>query len=93
MLDLNTRLKPNPECPVREIGEGLVILAPSGETTHSLEELGAFIWRELDGRKDLGAVLDSILETYEIDRETARADLLDFGQQLVDARLVTRVDD
>ena len=87
MFDLDTTLTRNPDCPVREIGESYVILAPSGETTHALEDLAAFIWQHLDGQNDLGAVLKAILAEYDIDELTARADLLDFAQQLVETGL------
>jgi hypothetical protein len=73
---------------VRQIGEGLVIMAPEGDTTHSLEEIAAFIWNRIDGTRDLAGVLDTILEAYEVDRDTAEADLLEFCHKMVDAGLL-----
>ena len=88
MFDLTTVLSQNKDCPVREVDEGVVILGPSGDMAHSLEGLGAFIWSELDGSQDLGAVLAVILEEYDIDEDTARTDLLEFADQLAEAGLV-----
>lgn len=88
MADLNTVLSHNPACPVRRIGEGLVIMAPQGETTHSLEDLGAFIWDQIDGSRDLNAVLAAVLDSYEVDPETAQTDLLDFTNQMLEAGLL-----
>ena len=88
MLALKTLLSHNPDCPVREIGDGLVIMAPQGETTHSLDGIGAFIWNEIDGTKDLTAILEAILANYDVDRETAQADLLQFTEEMVAAELL-----
>lgn len=88
MITLDTVLTHNPDCPMRQIGDGLVIMAPEGDTTHSLEEIAAFIWNRIDGTRDLAGVLDTILEAYEVDRPTAEADLLDFCRQMVEARLL-----
>ena len=78
----------NSKCPVRNIGDGLVIMAPSGDTTHSLEEIGAFIWNQLDGKRTLQGVHEAILADYEIDDETARNDLTDFITQMQNAGLI-----
>ena len=88
MLELTTVLKPNEACPVREIGEGLVIMAPEGDLTHSLEDLGAFIWRRFDGKTDLTVILEAVIAEYDADDETARKDLLEFARQLLDAGVV-----
>lgn len=87
-MDFRTIFHPNPGCPVREIGGGLVIMAPDGETTHSLEDLGAFIYKRLDGKRDLEDVLAAILEEYQVDEDQAREDLASFMAQLVEAGLV-----
>ena len=78
----------NHKCPVRNIGDGLVIMAPSGDTTHSLEDIGAFIWNQLDGKRTLKDVLDAILTDYDIDEETAQEDLTSFIAQMQTAGLI-----
>lgn len=88
MNALKTLLIHNPACPVRQIGDGLVIMAAQGEATHSLDGIGAFIWNEMDGSKDLAAILDAILANYDVDRATAEADLLQFTKEMIDAELL-----
>ena len=88
MVALDNILAHNPDCPVREIGDGLIIMAPQGETTHSLENIGAFIWNEIDGTKDLAAILVAILASYDVDKATAEADLLQFTEQMLEAELL-----
>lgn len=87
-MDLKSVFSKNSECPVRSIGDGLVIMAPSGDTTHSLEDIGAFIWNQLDGKHSLQQVLDAILSDYDIDENTAKDDLDSFISQMETAGLV-----
>ncbi len=81
----------NENCPVRKIGEGLVIMAPKGDVTHSLEDLGAFIWQNLDGQRDLNAVLEAITKAYDVDREVAETDLRSFVSELLDSEIVVQM--
>jgi len=78
----------NSKCPVRAIGDGLVIMAPSGDTTHSLEDIGAFIWNQIDGQCTLQDVLKAIIDDYDIDENTAREDLTNFITQMQTAGLI-----
>ena len=87
-MNFDTIFSQNKQCPVREIGEGLVIMAPTGNTTHSLEDLGVFIWNQLDGQRSLQNVLDAILDQYEVEEEQARADLVQFVTQMQDTGLI-----
>ncbi len=81
----------NEACPVREIGDGLVIMAPAGDVTHSLEDIGAFIWHQLDGAMDLAQVLDAITAEYAVERTVAEADLLVFVNELQSANIILQV--
>ncbi len=87
-MNLDSVFTQNSECPVRSIGDGLVIMAPNGETTHSLEDIGAFIWNQIDGQNNLQQILDAILSDYEIDQSTAQEDLHSFINQMKAAGLI-----
>ncbi len=91
MMDMKTILTHNEECPVRTIGKGLVIVSPEGDETHSIEDIGAFIWNRIDGHKALDEILTDILREYEVAQATAAEDLQTFISQLVDAGLVLPV--
>ena len=88
MLAMETVVTRNEECPVREIGQGLVIVAPRGEVTHSLEEIGAFIWKRIDGQKTLKAILEDLLAEYNVAEDTASRDLQSFVNDLLEAELL-----
>ncbi len=87
-MNLESIFIQNSQCPVRPIGDGLVIMAPNGYTTHSLEDLGAFIWNQIDGQKSLRMILEAILTEYDVERETAQADLVSFVSQMQSAELI-----
>ncbi len=81
-MNLKTVFSQNKLCPVRSLGDGQVIMAPSGDTTHSLEDIGVFIWNQLDGQQNLQNVLDAILEEYDVNEDEARTDLLEIIDQM-----------
>lgn len=87
-MDMDTVLAPNEACPVREVGGGLVIMAPAGTATHSLDEVGAFLWRHIDGRHSLAQLVEALLGEYDVTREQAVADVHAFLAQLLEADLV-----
>ena len=87
-IDMDMILAPNEGCPVREVGDGLVIMAPAGTATHSLDEVGAFIWRHFDGRRSLAQVVEALVAEYEVTRQQAVGDVRSFAAQLLEADLV-----
>lgn len=87
-INLSAILVPNENCPVREVGTGLVIMAPAGTATHSLDEVGAFIWRQCDGRRTLAQVVEALIAEYEVEPSQAAGDVQSFLEQLVEADLV-----
>jgi len=82
----------NDSCPTRDIGDGVVIMAPDGSVTHSLDELSAFIWRHLDGQTDLAAISQAIVETYEVEPAAATDDLAEFLASLLQAQVIRQID-
>ena len=67
---------------------GDTVLIPIGQTVIEsnglfvLNELGSFIWDLLPMVESKEEVLEAILEEYEVDRETAEADVNEFFAQL-----------
>lgn len=73
----------------REIA-GEVILVPVGSSVYSanglfaLNETGAFLWKHLPDAKDENELVELVLDEYDIDRESAGADVAEFLQKLRD---------
>ena len=88
MSDLNTVPVPQDGFCIREIGEETVFLANKGDVIHSLDEIGTFIWRAIDGTKSLSEIADLICREYEVGDEAARKDLLAFVNELAEKKIV-----
>jgi len=88
LSDLNTVPVPNDGFCVRELGGETIFLAAKGDVIHSLDEVGSFIWKAVDGRNSLEVILKKITEEYEIDHATAKADLLAFVRELAAKNLL-----
>lgn len=78
---------------LREIA-GECVLVPTGATTQefngliTLSETAKYIWENIEKVDSLEEMIESILNTYEIDRETAARDAVEFISQLVNAGFV-----
>ena len=88
------RLRKNEAVIEYEVGEdGLMLYDPSSRYTHVLDEIGAFVWRAIDGNRNLQALLSLVLETYEADdAEMVRHDIEDYFRELERKGLVLRPD-
>ncbi|MGN0251597.1 MAG: PqqD family protein [Oliverpabstia sp.] len=49
----------------------------------TLSSTGKFIWENIEKVGSLDAMIDLVLENYEIDKETATKDVIEFVAQLV----------
>lgn len=54
----------------------------------SLNEVGAFIWNQLESETTKDKVLEALLSEYNVDRETALADIDEFIEKLKGAELL-----
>ena len=63
---------------------GETVLVPINESTSSfnglitVNELGKFIWENIESAKDEDELLQKILDEYEVDKDIAKADLDEF---------------
>lgn len=67
---------------VRSMGDETLILDPDGSAIHVADEVGGFIFEQIDGCKTLQSILEAILEAYDIDALTAETDLRRFVGEL-----------
>lgn len=70
------------------------LLIPIGDTASAfngivtLNEVGAFIWEKLPVCADEEALLRCVMEEYEVDEQTARADLSAFLKRFREAGFI-----
>ena len=77
----------------REIA-GDVFLVPIGEAVKhysglfALNEVGSFIWDVLEKCEDDAAIVDAVLEEYDVPREQAEADVAEFLGKIRDMGII-----
>lgn len=54
----------------------------------TLNTVGAYIWDQLDGTKSLAQILESLLDHFEVPRQEAEKDILEFISQTADTGLL-----
>lgn len=68
---------------LRKIGKSYVIVSMSGKTIKfqemlTLNETGAFLWEQMKMERTEEELLEAVLSEYEVDSETAAADIREF---------------
>ncbi|MCK4348715.1 MAG: PqqD family protein [Thermoplasmatales archaeon] len=52
------------------------------ESIYTLNEVGAFIWKLVNGKRKVKEIKEMIVEEFEVSGEEAEKDLIEFIQQL-----------
>jgi hypothetical protein len=73
---------------VRELGDTIIIINENGDELHSLDELGSFIWKVIDGRSSIQDILNKLTGEYEVERLRAKEDLNKFLTLLSEKKLI-----
>ena len=58
------------------------------EKIFSLEQVGEFIWQQLDGEQPLSEICDRVVDRFDVERDVAEADLQAFISELQEAGLI-----
>ena len=78
---------------LREI-VGDIVLVPINKSTSkfdgliTMNEIGKFIWENIESAKDEEELLQRILDEYEVDRDVAKADLDEFLGKLKEIDII-----
>lgn len=78
---------------LREI-VGDIVLVPINKSTSkfdgliTMNEIGKFIWENIESAKDEDELLQKILDEYEVDRDVAKADLDEFLGKLKEIDII-----
>ena len=95
---LSRRYRKSPDLVFRQIADEYVLVpihhhVADLEAVYTLEGAGARIWELLDGERDGYAILQEILNEYDISEEEARADLIEFLEDLLSVSAVVPVEE
>ena len=86
-------MKLNKDLVLREVGGEYMIVNPFSDTVdmtqvYSMNETAAWLWQQMEGKDFTVADMVAVLqEEYEVDEETATADLTELIQQWIAAGL------
>ena len=61
------------------------------ESIYTLNQVGAQIWEQIDGRRTTAEILPLMVGEFEVSEEEAQKDLTEFIQQLSSIGAITRV--
>ncbi|MGD8765332.1 MAG: PqqD family protein [Desulfobacteraceae bacterium] len=90
---MNRRYKRNEDFVYRKI-ENETILVPIKNNVgdmgsiYNLNEVGAFIWENLDGEKTLGDLKNMVTEEFDVSDQEAEEDLIQFVGDLIDIEAI-----
>ncbi len=88
MISLDSVPMPCSGFTVREIGDEIIFIAEDGDELHTLDEVGCFIWKNIDGNCSLMTILDRICNEYEVEKSRAVKDLEEFILKLNEKGLI-----
>lgn len=78
---------------LREVAGSNIVVAVGDESANfdgirTVNETGAFLWKNLEQDTTEEKLIDALMSEYEVDVETAKADVLDFVKLLIDNGLI-----
>jgi hypothetical protein len=96
MADIKTVISHSNNIVSRKTGREYVLIPVSNniadmDSVFTINESGAFIWEQIDGRKNIGQLTKVLMEEYEVDYQTALADLTGFVERMKDFLVIETV--
>jgi len=87
MLEVDQVFQKNENFVFRQIDDETILVPIKDNlgdmgSIYNLNDVGAFVWKHLNGKASLADVKNMILETFEVSEREADADLSDFVNQL-----------
>jgi hypothetical protein len=78
----------SPEVLFQEVSGEMVLLDLASESYFGLDAVGARIWGLLESGATVGETLDTLMQEYEVERETLEADVGELLDRLLEAGLI-----
>lgn len=75
-------------CVWRVVDGETIILSDNANKLHTLSDVGGEIWRLADGKITIDGIIAKIVEAFEVERETASRDIVEFIQELSEMNLI-----
>lgn len=83
MADLSSVFTHSRNIVTRKTGNEYVLVPVANNiadmnSVYTLNETGAFIWEHIDGKRSLREIVDSLIEEYDVDFDSASSDMSEF---------------
>jgi len=93
---LSKRFLKDPSIVSRKIADEFILVpikqkASDVDSIYTVNEVGSFIWEQIDLEKPLTEIRDLIVNEFEVSSEEAEKDLIEFLQQLEQVGAVKEV--
>ena len=80
----------------RRIGDEYVLVPLAGrgadlDSILNLNRVAAFVWEQLDGKRTGGAVVDAVVERFDVERKQAEADTIELLETLLELEAIEAV--
>jgi len=87
MLSLKSILSHSPSVVTRKTGNEYVLVPIANNiadmtSVYTLNETGAFIWDNVDGKRSIEEIIILMTSEYEVGFETASEDVFDFAEKM-----------
>jgi hypothetical protein len=86
---LEAQPKKHPRTASRQVDGEAVIVLPGEGTVRVLNAVGSRVWELADGTRSVGDLVETIHDEYDVDRDQAREDVVEFVTSMVAANLLT----
>jgi hypothetical protein len=87
-MDLDTRLIVPPHVMSRLVGEETVLLDLASGMYFGLDGVGKTIWESISMDRNLAETIDAVVTEYDVEKERAEADVIEFTSSLVERGLL-----
>ena len=87
MTGLKSVLSHSPSVVTRKTGNEYVLVPLANNiadmnSVYTLNETGAFIWEQIDGKRDVEDIITALTEEYDIDGKSASEDVFSFIENM-----------
>ena len=87
MADLNSILSHSPLIVTRKTGNEYILVPISKniadmKSVYTLNETGAFIWEQIDGKTSVEVIISALIKEYDTDYKTAETDVFSFIEKM-----------
>jgi methyltransferase-like protein len=89
-MKLNAVPIPNKTIVYQMVNDEAVLVLPGEGKVKVLNSVGAFIWQQVDSNKSVDEIIDLVVNDFEVDRQQAEKDTLNFLDELVEKAVIEK---